>query len=144
MQDRSTQATSLQGRAEKAKSQATDRCRNRSGRLHGELLQGCWRDIRKAAAYGVDEVAPGLRAGLGREHPPPGGATAAEELPGQTGQAALVRKGRHAETVRDTGRRRQAAAVGGHAPPLRHRRAGRRAVVMGIGHLGAPETREIH
>jgi RNA-directed DNA polymerase len=48
--------TSLQGIAEKAKSHAKYRFRNLYGMLNEELLQDCWRDIRKEAAYGVDEV----------------------------------------------------------------------------------------
>ena len=48
--------TSLQGIAEKAKSQAKYRFRNLYGMLNEELLKDCWRDIRKDAAYGVDEV----------------------------------------------------------------------------------------
>ena len=48
--------TSLQGIAEKAKSQATYRFRNLYGMLTEELLKDCWRDIRKDAAYGVDGV----------------------------------------------------------------------------------------
>ena len=48
--------TSLQGRAEKAKSQAKSRVRNRSGRLNAARLQDGWRDIRQDAADGVEEV----------------------------------------------------------------------------------------
>src|SRR6266478_7186646 len=48
--------TSLQGIAEKAKSHAKYRFRNLYGMLNEELLTDCWRDIRKEAAYGVDEV----------------------------------------------------------------------------------------
>src|SRR5882724_2292248 len=48
--------TSLQGIAEKAKSQEKDRFRNLYGMLNEALLRDCWRDIRKDAAYGVDEV----------------------------------------------------------------------------------------
>lgn len=48
--------TSLQGIAEKAKSQATYRFRNLYGMLTEELLKDCWREIRKDAAYGVDGV----------------------------------------------------------------------------------------
>ena len=48
--------TSLQGIAEKAKSQATYRVRNRDGRLTEERRKECWRDIRTDAAYGVDAV----------------------------------------------------------------------------------------
>jgi group II intron reverse transcriptase/maturase len=48
--------TSLQAIAEKAKSQKKYRIRNLYGMLNEELLWGCWRDIRKDAAYGVDEV----------------------------------------------------------------------------------------
>jgi group II intron reverse transcriptase/maturase len=48
--------TSLQGIAEKAKSQEKYRFRNLYGMLNEELLKDCWRDIRKDAAYGVDEV----------------------------------------------------------------------------------------
>lgn len=57
MKDRiSTVQTSLQGIAEKAKSQEKYRFRNLYGMLNEELLQDCWRDIRKDAAYGVDQV----------------------------------------------------------------------------------------
>jgi RNA-directed DNA polymerase len=48
--------TSLQGIAEKAKSQEKYRFRNLYGMLNEELLRDCWREIRKDAAYGVDEV----------------------------------------------------------------------------------------
>jgi len=48
--------TSLQGIAEKAKSQEKYRFRNLYGMLNEALLRDCWRDIRKDAAYGVDEV----------------------------------------------------------------------------------------
>ncbi|MGH7771584.1 MAG: group II intron reverse transcriptase/maturase [Candidatus Binatia bacterium] len=48
--------TSLQGIAEKAKSQKGYRFRNLYGMLNERLLWECWRDIRKDAAYGVDEV----------------------------------------------------------------------------------------
>jgi retron-type reverse transcriptase len=48
--------TSLQGLAEKAKSQGTYRFRTLYGRLTEELLKDCWRAIRTEAAYGVDEV----------------------------------------------------------------------------------------
>jgi retron-type reverse transcriptase len=48
--------TSLQGIAEKAKSHATYRFRNLYGMRNEELLKDCWRDIRKDAACGVDEV----------------------------------------------------------------------------------------
>lgn len=48
--------TSLQGIAEKAKSQKGYRFRNLYGMLNEQLLWECWRDIRKDAAYGVDGV----------------------------------------------------------------------------------------
>jgi RNA-directed DNA polymerase len=48
--------TSLQGIAEKATSQARYRFRNLYGMLNEGLLKDGWRDIRKDAAYGVDEV----------------------------------------------------------------------------------------
>ncbi len=48
--------TSMQGIAEKAKSQKGYRFRNLYGMLNEQLLWECWRDIRKDAAYGVDEV----------------------------------------------------------------------------------------
>ena len=48
--------TSLQGIAEKVKSHKKYRFRNLYGMLNEELLWECWRDIRKEAAYGVDEV----------------------------------------------------------------------------------------
>ncbi|MGH8059425.1 MAG: group II intron reverse transcriptase/maturase, partial [Candidatus Entotheonellia bacterium] len=52
----SSPGQALQGIAEKAKSQETHRFRNLYGMLTEELLKDCWRDIRKEAAYGVDEV----------------------------------------------------------------------------------------
>jgi RNA-directed DNA polymerase len=48
--------TFLQGIAEQAKSQAKSRFCNLYGMLNEERLQDCWRDSRKEAAYGVDEV----------------------------------------------------------------------------------------
>src|SRR5882724_10871115 len=48
--------TSLQGIAEKAKSQEKYRFRNLYGMLNEALLRDGWRDIRTDAAYGVDEV----------------------------------------------------------------------------------------
>jgi RNA-directed DNA polymerase len=47
---------SLQGRAQKAESQKGYRFRNLYGMLDEEFLQQCWRDIRKDAASGVDQV----------------------------------------------------------------------------------------
>ncbi len=57
----SSPGQALQGIAEKAKSQEKYRFRNlygmlNYGMLNEELLQDCWRDIRKDAAYGVDQV----------------------------------------------------------------------------------------
>ena len=46
---------SLQGRATKAASQQGSRFRNLSGRLDEDFLKQCWRDIRQAAAAGVDQ-----------------------------------------------------------------------------------------
>ena len=48
--------TFLRGIAEKAKSQPKYRFRNLYGMIDEELLRDSWRDIRKDAAYGVDEV----------------------------------------------------------------------------------------
>jgi RNA-directed DNA polymerase len=48
--------TSLQGLAEKAKSQEKYRFRNLYGMLNEALLRDGWRDSRTDAAYGVDEV----------------------------------------------------------------------------------------
>gem|GEM_PF-2538641 len=48
--------TSLQGIAEKAKSQEKYRFRNLYGMLDEALFRDGWRDIRTDAAYGVDEV----------------------------------------------------------------------------------------
>ena len=48
--------TSLQGRAKKAESQKGYRFRNRYGMLDEDFLKQCWRDIRKDAASGVDQV----------------------------------------------------------------------------------------
>ena len=48
--------TSLQGIAKKARSQKKYRFRNLYGMLNEELLRYCWRDIKKNAAYGVDQV----------------------------------------------------------------------------------------
>jgi len=48
--------TSLQGIAEKAKRQKKHRFRNLYGKLNEEHLIRCWGEIRKDAAYGVDQV----------------------------------------------------------------------------------------
>ena len=48
--------TSLQGRAQKAESQKGYRFRNLYGMLNEDFLKQCWRDIRKDAASGVDQV----------------------------------------------------------------------------------------
>jgi hypothetical protein len=48
--------TSLQGIAEKAKSQEKSRFRHRYGRLNEALLRDGWRAIRTDAADGGDEV----------------------------------------------------------------------------------------
>lgn len=48
--------TSLQGIAEKAHSQTRYRFRNLYGMLNEELLKESWREIKKHAAYGVDQV----------------------------------------------------------------------------------------
>jgi len=48
--------TSLQGIAQKAKTQKGYRFRNLYGALNEAFLHDCWKDIRKNAAYGVDKV----------------------------------------------------------------------------------------
>ena len=48
--------TSLQGIAKKAASQKGYRFRNLYGMLDEDFLTQCWRDIRKDAAAGVDQV----------------------------------------------------------------------------------------
>jgi len=48
--------TSLQGIAKKAESQKGYRFRNLYGMLDADFLKQCWRDIRKDAASGVDQV----------------------------------------------------------------------------------------
>lgn len=48
--------TSLQGIAQQAESQKGYRFRNLYGRLAEDFLKQCWRDIRKEAASGVDQV----------------------------------------------------------------------------------------
>ena len=48
--------TSLQGRAQKAERQKGYRFRNLYGMLDEDFLKQCWRDIRKDAASGVDQV----------------------------------------------------------------------------------------
>ena len=48
--------TSLQGIAQKAESQKGYRFRNLYGMLDEDFLKQCWRDIRKDAAAGVDQV----------------------------------------------------------------------------------------
>ena len=48
--------TSLQGRAKKAESQQGYRFRNLYGMLDEDFLKQCWRDLRKDAASGVDQV----------------------------------------------------------------------------------------
>ena len=48
--------TSLQGIAKKAQSQQRYRVRNLYGRLNEELLPESWREIKKSAAAGVDQL----------------------------------------------------------------------------------------
>jgi RNA-directed DNA polymerase len=48
--------TSLQGIAEKAQSQQRYRFRNLYGMLNEELLTESWREIKKHAASGVDQI----------------------------------------------------------------------------------------
>ena len=48
--------TSLQGIVQKAESQKGYRFRNLYGMLDEDFLKQCWRDIRKDAAAGVDQV----------------------------------------------------------------------------------------
>ena len=48
--------TSLQGIAKKAQSQKRYRFRNLYGMLDEELLKESWREIKKHAAYGVDQI----------------------------------------------------------------------------------------
>ena len=48
--------TFLQGIAEKAQSQQRYRFRNLYGMLNEELLKESWREIKKHAAYGVDQI----------------------------------------------------------------------------------------
>jgi group II intron reverse transcriptase/maturase len=48
--------TSLQGIAKKAQSQKQYRFRNLYGMLNEELLKESWREIKKHAAYGVDQI----------------------------------------------------------------------------------------
>jgi group II intron reverse transcriptase/maturase len=49
-------STSLQGIAKKAQSQKRYRFRNRYGMHNEELLTESWREIKKQAAYGVDQI----------------------------------------------------------------------------------------
>jgi len=51
--------TSLQGIAQKAKTQKKYRFGNLYGALNEAYLHDCWRDIRKQAAYGVDRISAG-------------------------------------------------------------------------------------
>ena len=48
--------TSLQGIAKKAQSQKRYRFRNLYGMLNEELLRESWREIKKHAASGVDQI----------------------------------------------------------------------------------------
>lgn len=48
--------TSLQGIADKAKSDKRHRFRNLFGLLNALFLLRCWRELRKEAASGVDRV----------------------------------------------------------------------------------------
>ena len=48
--------TSLQGIAKKAQSQKQYRFRNLYGMLNEELLRDSWREIKKSAASGVDQI----------------------------------------------------------------------------------------
>ena len=54
--DRPPRPTALQGLAKKAESQQGDRFRNLYGMLDEDFLNQCWRDLRKAAASGVEQV----------------------------------------------------------------------------------------
>ena len=82
--------TSLQGIAQKAKSQKQYRFRNLYGMLNEDVLRDCWRTIRKNAAYGVDRVSAQAYAQQpGGQHQAPGGASQEQELPGQTRQTTL-------------------------------------------------------
>jgi len=56
MKNRILMRTSLQGIAKKAKQERAYRFRNLTVMLSEENLKECWRDIRKDAAYGVDQV----------------------------------------------------------------------------------------
>ena len=49
-------STFLQGRAKKAQEQPKHRFGNRYELLNEAYLRECWGDIRKDAAYGVDQV----------------------------------------------------------------------------------------
>jgi RNA-directed DNA polymerase len=48
--------TSLQGIAQKAKTQKGYRFRNLYGALNEAFLHECWKDIKKDAAFGIDEI----------------------------------------------------------------------------------------
>jgi RNA-directed DNA polymerase len=48
--------TNLLGIANKAKKDKRHRFRNLYGMLNAEFLMGCWKDINKNAAMGVDKV----------------------------------------------------------------------------------------
>ena len=77
--------TSLQGIAKTAQSQKRYRFRNLYGLLDEELLTESGGEIKKHAAYGVDQLnAQDYEPHPGGEHPGPGGAPQAEALPGQT------------------------------------------------------------
>lgn len=56
MKGRTTMPTSLQGIAQKAKSQKPYRFRNLYGMLNADVMRDCWWAIKKHAAYGVDRV----------------------------------------------------------------------------------------
>src|SRR2546428_12258160 len=95
MKERTTVQTSLLGIAKKAKDDKRYRFRNLYREINEELLRDSWRLLRKDAALGVDRVsAAEYEANLAREYPPTGGTAEEEELPGQTGEAAIYSEGR--------------------------------------------------
>jgi hypothetical protein len=132
--DRSPQAhrpagSSRDGQAPRAGAGAHPRWEAQRGATPGRLA--CEPPRRRRRRRGRERA--GRRAGRGRAYQPPGGATAADVRPRHTGQTARSpQRGRPAETSRDPGRGGHTAAVSGHAPPHRPRRAGVPAWSRGV------------
>lgn len=78
----------MQGMAQKAQEQPKQRCGTLDERLTESVLNECWRDIRKAAASGVDRI----RAQDDERHLEENRHPLGERLKRQQSRATLVRR----------------------------------------------------